>query len=89
MGVERTVNINKAMKLVGTTAEQVNKEDKESIINIFSSNTKVDGLDKKDLKTLFVLWGKYIPQHKQSINCGSCQNAVYNFWHRVNDHWSE
>ena len=50
---------------------------------------KLSNLDKKDLKTLFVLWGKYIPQHKQSINCGSCQNAVYNFWHRVNDHWSE
>ena len=87
MGTERALNRNNAMKLVDITAEQVKIEDKESIINIFNSNTEVGGLDKDDLKTLFILWGKYIPQHKQSIRCGSCQNAVYNFWHQVNDYW--
>ena len=87
MGTERTLNRNNAMKLVDITAEQVKTEDKESIINIFNSNTNVGGLDKEELKTLFILWSKYIPQHKQSIRCGSCQNAVYNFWYQVNNYW--
>ena len=89
MGVERTLNKEKPMKLIAITASRVVDKDKETLKNIFLNANNEEETKKEDLKSLFILWSKYLPQHQQNFRCGSCRNAVWAFWYKINESYKK
>jgi len=79
------INIDKIMRLVDITASRLLDKDKEMLNTLFLNTDNLEETKKEELKTMFILWQKYVPHHKQNYNCGSCRSAVWAFWYKVNE----
>jgi hypothetical protein len=76
------------MKILPEVAKRVSSQDKEDIemtLKLIEGKDKAH--DDKNMSVLFFFWSKYIPQHKQSIKCGGCRQAVLQFWQKVKKEW--
>ena len=79
------------MKLIDNVVDLVSDTDKEEIQENLLSIHKTIGKEKHQnglMRVLFRYWKKYIPQHKQSIDCGGCRKVVLQFWEKVNVEWN-
>ena len=92
MGGKRTLRKNTDMKLVESIISKVSKEDKEEIQNniyLIEKITDKEHYNSGLMRVLFHFWAKYIPQHKQSMKCGGCRQAVLRFWKQINTEWNK
>jgi len=92
MGRKRTLKKNTDMKLVESIISKVSKEDKEEIQNniyLIEKITDKEHYNSGLMRVLFHFWAKYIPQHKQSMKCGGCRQAVLRFWKQINTEWNK
>lgn len=92
MGGKRTLRKNTDMKLVESIMSKVSKEDKEEIQNniyLIEKITDKEHYNSGLMRVLFHFWAKYIPQHKQSMKCGGCRQAVLRFWKQINTEWNK
>ena len=92
MGRERTLNNNNIVQLIPSIAEKVLSTDKNDIkitLELLENSKKEDSYNDKNMHSLFFFWKKYIPHHKQSVNCAGCRQAVLQFWKKVNQEWNK
>ena len=90
MGGERSLENNQNMKLVDSISRRVSKQDMEEIqnnIKLIKTISDEEPYNNALMRVLFHFWAKYIPQQKQSMKCGGCRQAVFQFWDRVNNKW--
>ena len=75
---------------ISKISKQVSQDDKIEINSILDSISTIEDKEHYQsgkLRELFFYWGKYMPQHKQHIQCGSCRQAVLQFWQKIQLEW--